>query len=517
MPSRGLRPAYLIALAAIVHCGAQDLREGEIRLQGKLIAVDVGQGQITLRAERFAVPPNREGTIEPAKNKRVAVTPQTVVSLGGKPEERLSFKDLKAGMEVAVTGTDLGEGKLLPARLVVVLTGGTAEEKPAPAAETRPGEPPAAQPAAPESGLDTVATAMEEGRWNEALTALAPLLTTNWRDETKWRLAAKLLAQAKLGGEADLAARFKAALLPAAGDNAERRNRVLAVLVTAGFPELALSEYAATLQEDRMNAAAYAGQAAAYLALFDLAKAEGSADLAIKVNGNYIPAYLMKAKVHLERRSSEIAVEVLRLALKKEPKSTDAHGLMAQALLLTAEGTPQQTAAEAEIRRALEVDPENAEALFAQGILQEQRGEVKEAQQAWDRYLEVDPVSRRARAVLNGLVIVRETRLSKENGQVYGWTRDGLCVLFVPDADAGTVHLVAADGSGQEKVMRVIEKDVLGGADLSPDGRFLACVTVKWGPQVRKLYVQPADNAAAAVLLTESVTVQVGSKEGGGG
>lgn len=101
-------------------CRGHDLVPGEIKLLGKIASLDAARKQFLLAAERFVLPPNREGVIKKRKNKLVTVNEKTVVCLAKASEHKLSTADLMVGMNVSVTGEDLGEGRPLPAREIAV-------------------------------------------------------------------------------------------------------------------------------------------------------------------------------------------------------------------------------------------------------------------------------------------------------------------------------------------------------------------------------------------------------------
>jgi len=109
-----------LAISLAGQCWSERPRQNEIQLLGEVSVVDVVHDQFTMRAERFVVPTGGQGAIDPPKSKLVRVDKRTVIASSVEPDERVALKDLQPGTRVAVTGRDLGTGKPLPARLVVV-------------------------------------------------------------------------------------------------------------------------------------------------------------------------------------------------------------------------------------------------------------------------------------------------------------------------------------------------------------------------------------------------------------
>jgi len=116
---------------------AFDIKAGEIQFAGQVTAID-GTGGFTLNVRAFTLPSGKNSRLAAVKPKAVAVEAATVFqSVDGK--RKLAITDLKVGTEVLVTGKDLGTGKPLPARLVVIEQA-PAEVPAEPKAPARPGE-----------------------------------------------------------------------------------------------------------------------------------------------------------------------------------------------------------------------------------------------------------------------------------------------------------------------------------------------------------------------------------------
>lgn len=92
---------------------------GEIRLDGKIITLNIDQKSLVLEATAFTLPDGKSKALAPAKTKTILVPESTMLRLQGR-DEPAALSDLKAGAVVAVIGRDLGSGKDLPARLIVI-------------------------------------------------------------------------------------------------------------------------------------------------------------------------------------------------------------------------------------------------------------------------------------------------------------------------------------------------------------------------------------------------------------
>lgn len=95
------------------------INPGEILFSGLIETVTQEQASFTFRAATFTLPNGRTNRIDPPKTKSVQINSDTVMEMSG-GGRKLTSADLKTGSEVTVIGRDLGTGKPLPARVVVI-------------------------------------------------------------------------------------------------------------------------------------------------------------------------------------------------------------------------------------------------------------------------------------------------------------------------------------------------------------------------------------------------------------
>ena len=95
-------------------------REGEIALNGTVISIDATRRSLQLRAASFALPNGKFGVMQTPKTKTVTVGPQTVIYNGNNHTTTLPPTALRAGIYISVIGDDLGTGKALPARIILL-------------------------------------------------------------------------------------------------------------------------------------------------------------------------------------------------------------------------------------------------------------------------------------------------------------------------------------------------------------------------------------------------------------
>ncbi|HEX8832689.1 MAG TPA: phosphodiester glycosidase family protein [Abditibacteriaceae bacterium] len=98
------------------------LRAGEIRVDGRVSSVDVRQGRFLLDVSSFTTPRGRSRMTLPVKHKQVSVDSGTRFHHAANQRQRVSMAALRVGMAVAVIGRDLGDGRILPARFILVDT-----------------------------------------------------------------------------------------------------------------------------------------------------------------------------------------------------------------------------------------------------------------------------------------------------------------------------------------------------------------------------------------------------------
>jgi hypothetical protein len=92
----------------------------EIRFDGTLRAVNLANHSLVLDVTSFVLPSGKSSQLPAAKPKTVILQPQTVIRTRDGAARAIALTELKEGLTVSVVGKDLGSGKDLPAREVVV-------------------------------------------------------------------------------------------------------------------------------------------------------------------------------------------------------------------------------------------------------------------------------------------------------------------------------------------------------------------------------------------------------------
>lgn len=126
----------------------------EIRLEGKITALDVGQKTITLEATSFTLPSGKTSRIAQPKPKPIQLNDKVLLYARGTPEMRLEIAKLQVGLFAVAVGRDTGTGQPLAARTMAVWKSErdgkfTLENAPAKSEPSRDDKPPAAKPVAP--------------------------------------------------------------------------------------------------------------------------------------------------------------------------------------------------------------------------------------------------------------------------------------------------------------------------------------------------------------------------------
>lgn len=92
----------------------------EIRVDGTVASVAVAGHKLVVQAASFTLPDGRTSKLAVPKPKTVTVTDRTMLHQRRDDALALTLAELKPGLEVTALGSDLGSGKELPARLIVV-------------------------------------------------------------------------------------------------------------------------------------------------------------------------------------------------------------------------------------------------------------------------------------------------------------------------------------------------------------------------------------------------------------
>ncbi len=94
--------------------------EGEIRLEGKLLAVDTARGTLTLSVTSFALPSGGARRLDAPKAKAIVVSDLTLLHVRGDAARPVTLGQLKDEVFAVAIGHDMGSGQALPARRVAV-------------------------------------------------------------------------------------------------------------------------------------------------------------------------------------------------------------------------------------------------------------------------------------------------------------------------------------------------------------------------------------------------------------
>jgi hypothetical protein len=90
---------------------------GEIVVDGSVTKVDPARKTIQMSVNAIVLPPDERIALSSARKKTVLVSGTTTIHVGTGSG---SIQDLKSGQAISVVGKDLGKGKRLPARLIVL-------------------------------------------------------------------------------------------------------------------------------------------------------------------------------------------------------------------------------------------------------------------------------------------------------------------------------------------------------------------------------------------------------------
>ncbi|MCG8461710.1 MAG: tetratricopeptide repeat protein, partial [Holophagales bacterium] len=184
-----------------------------------------------------------------------------------------------------------------------------------------------------------------------------------------------------------------------------------------GSLEEAILDFRAALAQDEDFAPALAGLAWAYrldhlygtMDPHRLDQALAAAEQAVRINGHLALARISLGLVLLEKGDLDSAESELRRALELEPSNAEAWTGLGRAH----EARKEWQEAESHYRTASELQPEEVEYL---GLLYHRTGRYEEAARAFSRYLEISPDSFRTRSNL-GVVLYMQGHLSEASEQ----------------------------------------------------------------------------------------------------
>ncbi len=93
---------------------------GEIRLEGRVLAVDAARGTLTLGVTSFALPNGNARRLGTPRPKTVLVSDLTLLQARGETARRVELDQLRDEVFAVAIGADTGSGQALPARRIAV-------------------------------------------------------------------------------------------------------------------------------------------------------------------------------------------------------------------------------------------------------------------------------------------------------------------------------------------------------------------------------------------------------------
>ena len=146
-------------------------------------------------------------------------------------------------------------------------------------------------------------------------------------------------------------------------------------------------------------------------------------DQALQINRKHVPALAGKARAKLAQDKAAAALVDARAAVKAGPEDASANAVLGEVLLATG---ATEDALDA-VRKAAELGADNADAWYSLGLCLDTLERPVEAQDAWQRFLELENQGERAVRVRHGWVVLDTTLFHPE------LKRDGHCGAFSPD------------------------------------------------------------------------------------
>jgi len=209
---------------------------------------------------------------------------------------------------------------------------------------------------------------------------------------------------------------------------------------------------------------------------------------ALRLDGGHLPARLGRIRVKLLQKDAAGALADAKRCVQSHPDSAGAHGIAGECLLLLG----RMDEARSELETSLELDPANADALFALAKVCQCAGREAEAQEHWKRFLQIEATGERAETVRNGWVV-----LSIEPLPVIG-----NCAAVSPDGKQ-VAYTVSLKG-----VFRAPLRGTGAPTQVTPcpDGWMQRYVT--WSPDGSRLAYSELKMPPGKQLLIKSVSVQ---------
>ncbi|WP_058187259.1 serine/threonine-protein kinase [Terracidiphilus gabretensis] len=192
-------------------------------------------------------------------------------------------------------------------------------------------------------------------------------------------------------------------------------NEALARYDKPGYTEKAIDLYLSALKSEPKDALAEAGLARAYWRKYEdtsearwADEANAASAKAMTMNASLAAVQMTSGMIHAAQGKSDIGIEELEKAANLDPKSADAHGLLANAY--RKQGRTED--ARKEFQQAMDLDDENWRWPYLMGAMQIDTGDFTGAEKSLKDALE--KTSENARVLYNlGLVYLKEARLDE--------------------------------------------------------------------------------------------------------
>ena len=192
-------------------------------------------------------------------------------------------------------------------------------------------------------------------------------------------------------------------------------NEALARYDKPGYTEKAINLYLSALKSEPKDALAQAGLARAYWRKYEdtsearwADEASAASAKAMTMNASLAAVQMTSGMIHAAQGKSDIGIEELEKAANLDPKSADAHGLLANAY--RKQGRTED--AKKEFQQAMDLDDESWRWPYLMGAMQIDTGDFTGAEKSLQDAL--DKTSENARVLYNlGLVYLKEARLDE--------------------------------------------------------------------------------------------------------
>jgi tetratricopeptide (TPR) repeat protein len=277
---------------------------------------------------------------------------------------------------------------------------------------------------------------------------------------------AKAVTDAQQAG--DMAAVSRLCNKWAAAEPGDERPRIILgqTLLEAGMMDRAVEQFELAVEANPLSPTPRCELGLLFLGQGMPDEALKEFDQALGLQASYLPAVLGSVKARLLRGETDQALVEARKASEFAHESAAAHALVGECCWKL------QAYAEAELafKKALGIDPDDADALFGKARTLEAVGNTDAAQESWRLFLEREPVGVRATHVRNGWVELGLEHLSKACRGFPVWSPDGRRIMY-GYGKLGVIEL----GSGETVGLSAPNGERLFAHDWSPDGKSLVC------------------------------------------